>query len=91
MIVVKYNDSERFNTRVTCKHCDSELLYNSSDIKKRLENNTKASINLRNHMNRSELEYVICPVCKHEIPLIKYWYIYEEFDSKMFNIDNKIS
>lgn len=84
MIVVRYNDPERFNTRVTCKHCGSELLYNDSDTKKRLEDNTRASINLRNHMDRSELEYVICPVCKHEIPLIRYWYTYEEFEDKLY-------
>lgn len=92
MIVVKYNDPKRFNTRVICKHCDSELLYNESDTKKRLEDNAIASINPRNHMDRSELEYIICPICKHEIPLIRYWYTYEEFNDvcrlKQIHIDS---
>ena len=74
MIVVKYGNPEKVNTRVTCPKCDSELLYNKEDIEVEREQPIPASINIKNEMNYSELEYIIYPVCQHKIPLKRYWF-----------------
>lgn len=74
MIVVKYGNPENFGTEVTCPKCASDFLYNKKDVKIEREQSIAASINIKNEMNYSELEYTICPVCGYKIPLKRYWY-----------------
>ncbi len=74
MIVVKYGNPENFSTEVTCPKCASELLYNKDDVKLEREQSIPASTNIKNEMNYSEVEYIICPVCQHKIPLKRYWF-----------------